>query len=283
MTVVRTMAPYKPPYDLSDPDLSTIALMKKFQIRYNDNYLLLAFFSVTETKKNDEAELGRLFEVHYKNAVDSCPHLNDAEMKNALKESITNDGEKGWRRAKSAKAKALEWNSSMKPNEPLPGGTPDKTSHVLTKLLDRLWEQTKSTIGRSLKYEPAKCWSAYVLLELWDHPKCRAPTLDSEEKLRDTAIARKEQRKRERLVEAAENKEAKNAKYQGVLVDTARAKMIAAEATAEFVRTKRKEQRVAAPTKILQSDIIDKFEGSLREKLIESISYTSLAPSPVLP
>lgn len=212
---------YTLPFDLFNPDLSNERIRAKYFICYQVYYQLLAFFAVTKTKKNDKRKLSELMEESFNNAVNRCPHLSDQAMKQKLKAEMQGQGEKAFDGAKAHKRQSISWTALMKPHEPCPSGSPQKRKHLITKLLNVLWKEHKNKNKKKFQqeerptnFEPSKLWSTYIHLELWEHPKCKPPTLsrgddslDSEEEQQQKTLIHRHlaQRAAERRTECQQS------------------------------------------------------------------------------
>lgn len=289
---------YKLPFDLFHPDLSNERTRAKYMIRYQAYYQLKAFFAVSETKTNTKNALADLMEENFNNAVNKCPHLADHAMKQALKLDFRGQGEKAFERAKAHKKQAIAWNAIMKPHETLPSGTTEKASFLINKLLDVLWKEHKEKNKKKFQraerdafFEPSKLWSTYVHLELWDHPKCKAPgslkstsagvdgndSEEDEQKLRESAMSRKQQRKEEQNANKA-RKKANNAETYALKGSLNDAKVIQAQASAQYVKMKSREQKVVTATSVLglNEDTLKHFSTPVRKKLFDAAAHSLL-------
>ena len=73
-------------------------------------------------------------------------------MKEEIKASFVGDGENAWRRAKTIKAKAIQWTAIYKPDAKggVPSGSPERKRHKLNALLETLWKANKKSKGGTL-------------------------------------------------------------------------------------------------------------------------------------
>ena len=69
--------PYSPPVDLRSPFFTTPLDRKRFQLRLKCLLEMIAFWHVTETKKNDGPTFHHLFEQVYLRAVDHSQYVVD--------------------------------------------------------------------------------------------------------------------------------------------------------------------------------------------------------------
>ena len=103
-----------------------------------------------------------------------------------------------------------EWTIKMNPDQAVPSGTSNREAYVIKKLLDKRWQEDPKTNGeRPNNYEPARCWSAYVLGAYWNNAQLKPVRVDTDDTIRSKAIGRKEQRKKERIENKAQVKKVK--------------------------------------------------------------------------
>ena len=272
--------PYKAPVCLIEPDLSTKVKRNQFKIRIHYFLSMEAYFAVSETKKTDGDTLGELFEEQYLKTCDVSPWLKDKHIKDELKKAIKNKGGNGFRTTKAVKRIMLHWTSLMDPNQKIPSGFTNREAYLIRYCLDKLWASEASKSGpRVPSWEPARCWSAYVLGQYWQHPKMK-PNVADEDDIRASSITRKEQRKQERVEKVAQ---AKKARYDQNTRD-ASAKTVTANAAMKLVHTKAKGLKMEAAMSILQGKLTDKLDANLAAKLLNDAGkylHEAFMPSPV--